>query len=58
MCLYQRSKDKITSVLNTHEGISEDYSELTIRVRRNIGKLKCLKSGWIEEIEDKLRERK
>ena len=56
--IYKRSKGELTSVINTHEEISEDDSGLLIRFRRKKGKFKYWKAGWIEEIEHKLRERK
>ena len=41
-----------------HKEIREDDSVLPMRVRRKKGKLKHWKVGWIEEIYDKLSERK
>ena len=41
-----------------HENISEDDSGLPRRVRTKIGTFKYWKVGWMEEIEDKLIERK
>ena len=51
------SKGELTRVINIHEDMSEDDSGLPIRVRRKKIKFKYWKVGWIEEIEDKLRER-
>ena len=40
-----------------HENISEDDSGLPRRVRTKIGTFKYWKVGWMEEIEDELRNR-
>ena len=54
----KRSKGDLTRVMNTHEEISEKDSGLPSKVRRKQGKLTCWKSGWIEEIDKKLKDRK
>ena len=54
----KRSKGELTSVINRHEEISEEDSGLPRKVRRNQGRFKHWKSGWIEEIDEKLKERK
>ena len=53
----KRSKGELTSAMNIHEEISEDDSSLPRRVWRKKGKFTNWKSGWIEEIDDKLRKR-
>ena len=52
------SKGELTSVMNMHEETSEDDSRLPTKVRRKKVKLKHWKVRLIEEIKDKLRERK
>ena len=54
----KRAKGELTSVINIHEEISQEDSGLPRRARRQQGTIKYWKAGWIEEIDEKLRERK
>ena len=54
----KRAKGELTSVINIHEEISQEDSGLPRRARRKQGTIKYWKAGWIEEIDEKLRERK
>ena len=54
----KRSKGELTNSINTHEEISEDDSVLPGKVRIKEGRFKYWKSGSIEEIDEKLKERK
>ena len=44
----KRSKGDLTRVINAHKEISEEDSGLPTKVRRNQGRLKHWKSGWLE----------
>ena len=46
---YNKSKCDLTSVINMHEDVYKD----DIVLPRKFRKLKHLKAGWIEEIEDR-----